>query len=51
MSIKLEDARLATLKWMARMVGCYLLGFSTTYASGWISTTQPDAPNAELCRA
>lgn len=39
------------LKWLVRMVGCYLLGFSTAYASGWVSTTQPDAPNAELCRA
>jgi hypothetical protein len=40
-----------TLKWMARVAGCYLFGFSTAYASGWVSTTKPDAPNAELCRA
>lgn len=39
------------LKWAIRPAACFLLAFSTAYASGWVSTTQPGAPNAELCQA
>lgn len=39
------------LRWAIRPAACFLLSFSTAYASGWVSTTQPDAPNAELCQA
>lgn len=39
------------LKWVARVIGCYLLGFSTTYAAGWISKTPLGSPDTDLCEA
>lgn len=39
------------LKWAVLPLGCLLLCFSTAYATGWVSKTQPDAPDAELCQA
>lgn len=36
-------------KWVARVTGCFLLGFSTAYAAGWISKASLGSSDVDLC--
>lgn len=37
-------------RWAIRPVGCFLLAFSTAYATGWVSKSPPNRPASSLCR-
>lgn len=44
------DAAVRVLRSTIRPIGCFLLAFSTAYATGWVSNP-PNRPPSALCRA